>query len=405
MFLSILQKKDFDTVQVWINEESGLEKDIIDHIWETFQEFNDTELIKNRMCNYCTMKLKVDVADIIDHLISLEMISDDLYTQINNSYLKTGSQESLWIRLTQECNDYPYAAYVKEAFRHAISDVAETTEKAEDKAFLHRLLKELGKECDIQTLFVCQCKEICCKNLQPVSLLKCIPLPNIYSSTHSNRKANKQTECLCKNKTRSTVVNLKSLSSMDTIPSTVKMRVLKSAETDACSNDSIDTVATDDKYKHVSYTGMGIMNKEDERNTSVRKAKDKKLTHRKIIATSTLNTGNETLLGSSEDSNNADKNVCQKNSDSCTEQSDTRLGVFVDSSSNVESSGDSLTSHSELAAKPLNISNISGQQQSIRGKHEKTPFKINAVKTKLNVYINCTNVSQTGHQSPDSANT
>lgn len=412
-FLSLLREKDFHTARAWVEEESGLERVIIDHVWKTYQEFNDVELIMNRMCTFCVMKLKVDVADIIDHFFSLEIIKDELYHEINSSDYKTGSQESLWLKVAKECTDYPVPSYVQEALRYAIMDVVETTDKIKDKEVLNRILKDLVKDCEeMQNIFVCRCKEICSKVLQPLSLLKSISVLNIYSSPPSKRRVNKQMEGLNKDDARPDVANYNSVSSNESIASHLKMKHLKSVEDDTYMNDNDNmTLETmDDRYKSISNTDQRRMNKRRQRKSQGKKTKDIEQTYRKTVEDISHDTGIADTLDTNE---YTDGTILKTSTEKQTEHTASNSGSYRDPKHTASNSGlyrdrrgdidssfssDSLSSSTDLRAKTQKLFE---QQQNLKETTKSTSFNITAAR----VYIKSTHISQSRYSSIDSAST
>lgn len=156
-FLAILREKDFHTVRAWIQEESNLEEGVKNHVWKTFQEFNDTENIIRRLCILCKLKMKVDCNDIIDHFNSIEIIDDDLYNEINSSFRKTGLQDEFWIKLAEQCTMYPEQSYIIGALTIALEEILKETEEPDTRNVIRGIIEELGKDCEqLGNIFRCK---------------------------------------------------------------------------------------------------------------------------------------------------------------------------------------------------------------------------------------------------------
>lgn len=272
-----LREKDFDTVRRWIQEESGLDKTVINHIWKTFEEFNDTDHILKRMCIFCKLKLKVNISDIIDHLCSIEIISDELYHEINSSSKRVGSQDILWMKLAEQCKSFSVQCYVKEALRIALTDVYERAADNDRKEDLQGILKEMtdenGEGCDI---FECKCKAICSRELQPMSLLKPMSLVNVYSSPQAKRKTGGNRSY----QDRRDIEVTSSASSNESIANSLKMNTLKYADNETFQRESID-----DRFISLQNSNRSQFIKRRSRQSRERKCKESELTYRKELLT------------------------------------------------------------------------------------------------------------------------
>lgn len=243
-FLALLREKRFDTIRQWIQEESGLEETVMNHIWKTFEEFNDSELILQRMCSFCKMKLKVDVSDIIDHLCSIEIITDALYNEINCSDKKIGLQNELWLKVADQCKTFPVQSYVTEALRIALTDVLEREQNDERKKVVSEIVQDLTNlSSEVYNILECKCKAICSKELQPMSLLKKISLIDVYTSPQTKRKtvAAKESETYkCRDQSNVETCTSSSTSSNESIASNLKMNNLKIVDNEAFQRESLD---------------------------------------------------------------------------------------------------------------------------------------------------------------------
>ena len=197
------------------------------HIWKTFEEFNDSELILRRMCTFCKLKLKVDVSDIIDHLCSIEMISDELYREINTSDKKVGLQNELWLKVSKQCKEFPIQSYVVEALRIALTEIIERSRNEDEKIVVSEIMQKLKSvNGDTSDIFECKCKDICSRELQPMSLLQKMSLIDVYASPQTKRRAQiSEKESKLRNE-RSKETATSSTSSNESIASNLKMNDL-----------------------------------------------------------------------------------------------------------------------------------------------------------------------------------
>ena len=284
--LAILRGKGFDRARAWIEEESELDEATRNHIWKTYEEFNDTEHILRRMCVFCKLKLKMDVSDIIDHFCSIEIINDQLYHEINSSSKRIGSQEELWNQVAEQCKSFPVHSYVKEALRIALTDVIERADDYNGMEVLQEILKELTKDsgegCDI---FECKCKVLCSRDLQPMSLLKSMSLVNVYSSPQTKRKTGanrsyRRETASYQDRRQIEIASSSSPSSNESIVGSLKMNTLKFSD-----NETFESEGLDDRFITLQKSNRSQFIKRRSRKSRERKCKDNELTHRKEIHT------------------------------------------------------------------------------------------------------------------------
>ena len=281
-FLVLLREKRFDTIRRWIQEESRLEETVTNHIWKTFEEFNDTELILQRMCTFCKLKLKVDVSDIIDHLCSIEMISDALYTEINASDKTVGLQNELWLKVANQCKSFPIQGYVTEALRIALADCLESVENDTGKDVINEIVTELanvnGTACDI---IECKCNAICSRELQPVSLIKSMSLVNVYKSPQTKRKSvsngsEPKDAGIVRDKREIETSNSSSTSSNESIESNLKMKTLQFVD-----NETMESESLDDRFISLQKSNRNQFIKRRSNKSKESKYNNKESLHRK----------------------------------------------------------------------------------------------------------------------------
>ena len=299
-FLSILREKDFDTIRYWIEEDSGIDRSILNHIWKTYEEFNDVEHIMKRMCIFCLLKLKVDVSDVIDHFCSIEIITDELYKEINSSTRKIGSQDSLWVKVAKECSGFPIQSYIQEALRIALIDIIERTDNNDDKNVLDQVSKELEKDSEIDNnIFICKCKDICSKELQPMSLLKSMSLLNVYSSPPSKRKTKKRNGLEGQGDRQiddfevdTGRTDSKSLNK--SITGHLKMKTLELFQENTASNN----VEVDDRFKTIENSDMSRIEKRKHKRSCPKKRKDRQIDNSQVVTGHTdATSSNESITG------------------------------------------------------------------------------------------------------------
>lgn len=287
-FLAILREKDFHTVRAWIQEESNLEEGVKNHVWKTFQEFNDTENIIRRLCIFCKPKMKVDCNDIIDHFNSIEIIDDDLYNEINSSFRKTGLQDEFWIKLAEQCTMYPEQSYIIGALTIALEEILKETEEPDTRNVIRGIIEELGKDCEqLGNIFRCNCKDICTKELQPLSLMESRSLAIVYTSPQNKRKVNVND---IRNDFKENVIHdsdmmqednsTSPVSSNESLASYSKMDTLKRFDNEIYQSNS-NTVSMDERYLTTESSGRSWTNKRRNRNTANKKITDNNLAHGK----------------------------------------------------------------------------------------------------------------------------
>lgn len=112
-----------------------------------------------------------------------------------------GTQNALWIKVGQQCTAYPIPSYELEAFRLAVIDIIQNTDSVNTKEQLEEILKQIGSNNDkVKSIFECRCKDIYSRELQPISLLECMSLLKVYSSSPARRKINEKQNDSKKNK-------------------------------------------------------------------------------------------------------------------------------------------------------------------------------------------------------------
>ena len=281
-FLSILREKDFNTIREWIEDDSGLDEYVLKCIWKTYQEFNDVEHIINRMCMFCLLKMKLDVTDTIDHFYSIEIINSDLYKEINSSTKRIGSQEDLWYKIAQQCGKFPIQSYVQEAIRLALVEIYEKTENDVDKKTLDQLIQGIKESDGAENIFVCKCKDICLRELQPMSLLKSMSLLHVYSSPPSKRKTKnpQRIQGHEKSESQEEILPTDSLSSNESIPNHLKLDYLKSFPAEINSSE-ISEVEVDDRFISPKNSDAARRNKETHKRSQKKKTKAVENTYRK----------------------------------------------------------------------------------------------------------------------------
>lgn len=191
-FLCVLRKKEFGTMQEWLNN-SGFDDSVVKTIWDTFVDFSDIQRNKSIMkCFRCRLIENISALDVADYLYSADIISSEqLYLKICNSKLPVGSQEGLWKLIIEECNGYLCTSAVNIALKVALIDkcisVTET-ERIEYESLLSDL-DHIGE--DPQDLLVCHCNERCSRSFHPVSCLKSMSLAGVYFSPPTQRRKEK----------------------------------------------------------------------------------------------------------------------------------------------------------------------------------------------------------------------
>ena len=284
-FLSILREKDFNTIREWIEDDSGLDQYVLKCIWKTYQEFNDVEHIINRLCTFCILKMKLDVTDTIDHFYSIEIINSDLYKEINSSAKKIGSQEDLWDKIAQQCGKFPIQSYVQEALRLALVEIYEKTENGVDKKTLDQLIKGIKESEGGENIFVCKCKDICLRELQPMSLMKSMSLLRVYSSPPSMRKMKKPQRIQEHEESESQeeILPTDSVSSNESIPNHLKFDNLKLFPSEIKSTE-ISGVEVDDRFITPENSDAARTNKDTHKRSQKKKTKAVEKTYRKGTA-------------------------------------------------------------------------------------------------------------------------
>ena len=402
-FLSVLRQKDFHTIRKWIEEESGLDRMTMDHIWETFQEFNDEQLIMKSLCLFCMLRMKIDVALVIDHFFSIEMISEKLYDEINESSSKTGSQDEFWVKIGEEVLKFPVRSYVYEALRLAIVDISNTTKADHDKEVFSQIIKQIEQYMHYEYVpFVCKCKDICSRKLQPISVLENMTLRNIYASPPSKRKGTQNSEsnqCVLHTEEGQTSTdNSTSLSSNEVIGSNLQMKLLMPVEEDFYKDDSASICNIDDRYRSVEKDETVRFFRRRQKKSHRKKAKDAEQTNRKTLNTTYDASRNVSL----------DANIDNGKGGSCLSPSRAIHTKFLASEVGVHSnnigdkdisfSSDSLNSSTELRAK---THKLFGKQQLAKDNSNGNVYTIKAGQ----VYIHSTHLQQrrstsTGSGSP-----
>ena len=273
-FLSILREKDFNTIREWIEDDSGLDQYVLKCIWKTYQEFNDVEHIINRMCMFCLLKMKLDVTDTIDHFYSIEIINSDLYKEINSSTKRIGSQEDLWYKIAQQCGKFPIQSYVQEAIRLALVEIYEKTENDVDKKTLDQLIQGIKESDGAENIFVCKCKDICLRELQPMSLLKSMSLLHVYSSPPSKRKTKnpQRRQGHEKSESQEEILPTDSLSSNESIPNHLNIDILKPSHAEINPTE-ISEVEVDDRFISPENSDAARTNKDTHKRSQKKKTK------------------------------------------------------------------------------------------------------------------------------------
>ena len=382
-FLSILREKDFNTIREWIEDDSGLDQYVLKCIWKTYQEFNDVEHIINRMCMFCLLKMKLDVTDTIDHFYSIEIINSDLYKEINSSTKKIGSQEDLWDKIAQQCGKFPIQSYVQEAIRLALVEIYEKTENDVDKKTLDQLIQGIKESDGAENIFACKCKDICLRELQPMSLLKSMSLLHVYSSPPSKRKTKnpQRRQGHEKSESQEEILPTDSLSSNESIPNHLNIDILKPSHAEI-NPTVINEVEVDDRFISPENSDAARTNKDTHKRSQKKKTKAVENTYRKRTDDFSNNIHHAGILKVwSNDSKEKGPIAAKRKTD---------IGKTED-----KESSDDLKS-------PVNYrtetQRMFVQQQKLKEKTTYTPFNITASR----VYIHSAHITQSQQFSTDS---
>ncbi|KAH3736765.1 hypothetical protein DPMN_043338 [Dreissena polymorpha] len=129
-FLMILRRKDFGTMYQWVH--NNLDQKLKQMILETFNEFCDEDLNKTKYrCLRCRMSLVTCVTKVADQLKSVGILSDELYLNIIDTHIKTGSQETLWDSIFEECKQSQSIQIVNCAFKVSFGSLIASGKEAE----------------------------------------------------------------------------------------------------------------------------------------------------------------------------------------------------------------------------------------------------------------------------------
>lgn len=401
-FLSVLRQKDFHTIRKWIEEESGLDRMTMDHIWKTFQEFNDEQLIMKSLCLFCILRMKIDVALVIDHFFSIEMISEKLYGEINESSSKAGSQNEFWVKMGEELSKFPIRSYVYEALRLAVVDMYDTTKEGDDKEVFSQIIKQIEQYMHYgHVLFVCKCKDICSRKLQPMSVLENMTLRNIYASLPSKRTAHQNSEskqCILHTEEVKTSTGYSaSLSSNKSIGGNLQMKLLMPVEEDFIRDDSASLGNIDDRYRSAEKDETVQFVHRRQKKSHRKTSKNVEETNRK-----TLNTTCDANCNVSLDANpdNCVGGTRRANQTKCLASEVGVHGVYSNNTcdKDISFSSESMNSSTELRSK---THKLFGNQQLAKDNSNGNVYTIKASQ----VYIHSTHLQQrrstsTGSGSP-----